>query len=88
MRPLGQPCPGIEPGPKLNHWLFAAALEELERLSAFSSFYTGPPSLARLEAISAAGFASPEMQRRLQLVRTRFGAGQVPSHSGGGHPVA
>ena len=64
----------IPPGNSPSKWLLAAVLEEQERLSAFSSFYTGASTLPRLEAIRNLGFASPEMQRRLALVQQRLGA--------------
>ena len=54
--------------------MLAAAIEELERLCAFSSFYTGPSARQRLELIQNLGFGSDEMKRRLHLVQTRFGA--------------
>jgi protein O-GlcNAc transferase len=57
---------------QVRNWILAAVLEELERLCAFSSFYTGPSALQRLELIQNLGFGSDEMKRRLQLVRTRF----------------
>jgi FkbM family methyltransferase len=63
---------GIEPGAMLANWLLAGILEELESASSFSSFYTGPAALPRLELIGKLGFADAEMLRRLQLVRQRF----------------
>jgi FkbM family methyltransferase len=56
----------------LQGWILAAVLEELERISAFSSFFTGNTSRERLERIASLGYASAEMERRLLLVRTRF----------------
>ncbi len=56
----------------LQNWISASVLEELERLSAFSSFFTGNASRERLERIASLGYASAEMERRLLLVRTRF----------------
>ena len=53
-------------------WLVAAVLEQLERRERFSSFYTGPSARERLEDIHALGHGSPEMERRLDLVRQRF----------------
>lgn len=52
----------------------AGVVEELEKLAAFSSFYTGASALQRLEVIRDLHFGSDEMQRRLQLVQQRFGA--------------
>ena len=59
----------IAPGNALNNWIVGAILEQLERREYYSSFYVGPSALHRLEAIDALGFGSPEMGRRLDLVR-------------------
>lgn len=64
---------GLTPGTQLGNWIFSAVLEELEILSAYSSFYTGSAGLQRLEILANLGFASAEMQRRRELVRQRFG---------------
>ena len=64
----------ISPGTKIAVWILAAGAEEFERLSSFSSFYTGNSARPRLELIASLGFASEEMDRRLFLVQTRFGA--------------
>jgi hypothetical protein len=63
----------LPPGGNIADWLLAAALEELERLERFSSFYAGPSSKQRLDLIHRLGFGSEEMQRRLALVNQRFG---------------
>jgi FkbM family methyltransferase len=60
-------------GGQIANWILASVLEELERLSHHSSFYTGKSSKQRLEIIRQLGFASAEMQRRLTLVNRRFG---------------
>jgi protein O-GlcNAc transferase len=62
----------IRPRADIQDWLRACVLEELERLSAFSSFFTGNATRKQLERIASLGYASEEMQRRLLLVRTRF----------------
>ncbi len=62
----------IVPGDSIGDWVMAAALEELERLAAFSSFYTRETTLPRLDAIRGLGFASAEMRRRAALIRERF----------------
>ena len=62
----------IAPGDSIGDWVMAAALEELERLGAFSSFYTRDTTLPRLDAIRTLGFASAEMQRRAALIRQRY----------------
>ena len=63
----------IRPGPVIDNWVLAAVLEESERLGSFSSFYTGAAARQRLEIIRTLGFGSAEMERRLRLVRERFG---------------
>jgi FkbM family methyltransferase len=62
----------IAPGEALGGWILGAVLEQLEKRERFSSFYAGPSALERLEAIRTLGFGSPEMQRRLDLVRLRI----------------
>jgi FkbM family methyltransferase len=57
---------------QIGNWVLAAVLEELERLSTFSSFYAGISAKPRLEYINQLGFASEEMKRRLALVNQRF----------------
>jgi FkbM family methyltransferase len=62
----------IAPRPSVVDWVMASALEELERLAAFSSFYTRDTTLPRVDAICKLGFASDEMHRRAALIRQRF----------------
>ena len=62
----------IVPRTELKDWFRAAVLEEFERISSFSSFFTGPTALERLESIASLGYGSEEMSRRLQLLRIRF----------------
>jgi hypothetical protein len=59
----------IAPGETLGNWILGAILEQLERRERFSSFYAGSSGLERLEVIHTLGFGSPEMGRRLELVR-------------------
>jgi hypothetical protein len=59
-------------GEEPARWLVAAVLEQLERRERFSSFYAGTSARERLEDIHALGYGSPEMGRRLDLVRQRF----------------
>jgi hypothetical protein len=59
----------IAPGETVGNWILGAVLEQLERRERFSSFYAGPSALERLEVIQTLGFGSPEMGRRLELVR-------------------
>jgi FkbM family methyltransferase len=63
----------IAPGEAIANWVLASVLEQLERLIAFSSFYSGNSARQRLELISSLGFASPEMDRRLRLLQSRLG---------------
>jgi FkbM family methyltransferase len=62
----------VDPEQSIGNWVVGSAMEELERNSAFSSFYTGPSARQRLEAIKGLGIGSPEMARRLALVQQRF----------------
>lgn len=62
----------IAPGEALVGWILGAVLEQLEKRERYSSFYTGPSALDRLEDIHTLGFGSPEMDRRLDLVRLRI----------------
>ncbi len=82
---LGEPflCPSarlevVRPKGSIGDWVFAAALEELERLGAFSSFFTGKEMLQRLEVIEQLGYGSDEMRRRRELIQARFsGVSQI-----------
>jgi len=65
----------VVPGASIGDWVMASALEELERLGAFSSFYTREKTLPHLDAIRGLGFASAEMERRAALIRQRFALG-------------
>jgi protein O-GlcNAc transferase len=67
----------IAPGEELGRWIVGAILEQLEKRERFSTFYAGPGALDRLEAIHALGFGSPEMQRRLDLVRLRINSARA-----------
>jgi FkbM family methyltransferase len=64
----------VEPVDDIDRWLQASLLEGMEKLGAYSSYFTGNATLKRLEAIDALGYGSEEMSRRLQLVRLRFPA--------------
>lgn len=70
--PVAERFEALTPGAAIGNWILGSALEELERLSAFSSFYTGAAAKQRLEALNGLGFASAEMQRRLSLLKRRF----------------
>jgi protein O-GlcNAc transferase len=69
----GERFDSVPPNNSIGNWIAAAALEEFERQSAFSSYYTGMSALQRLQIIRKLGFGSPEMNRRLDLVQRRFG---------------
>lgn len=55
-------------------WFFAAALEQFERLVAFSSTFSGG---FNLELLCTLPFVSSEMKRRLALTSARNGGGMV-----------
>jgi FkbM family methyltransferase len=77
-------CPrfdDMDPAGRVAEWLVTSLLEQLEVLRAFSSYYTGPHSLANLEQLKALGFQHAEMERRRQLVRMRMGEQQAPEPS-------
>lgn len=62
----------VEPRGQSPSWGAAALLEAIEIAGAYSSFYTAGDNRQRLEFLVSLGFAGPEMERRLQLVRARF----------------
>jgi FkbM family methyltransferase len=62
----------LPPVNPIGNWVLASVMEELERLSALSSFFLGDANKGRLEFMIQLGFASEEMQRRLALVKQRF----------------
>src|SRR5262245_6536024 len=71
--PPGARFDSVEPRGALGDWILAAVLEEIERGGSHSSFYTGMGAKQRLEVIRQLGYGSAEMQRRLSLLRRRFG---------------
>ena len=77
---IGEPflAPGprfdsLPPGPRIIEWVLAAVLEELEQLSAHSSYFTGNEARNRLENITQLGLGSEAMRRRKALLEQRFG---------------
>jgi FkbM family methyltransferase len=73
--PFLLPCARFEKlpaGEVMGNWVLASVFEALEVNRAFSSFFTGANALPLLEAIQELGFGSPEMQRRLDLVKERM----------------
>lgn len=63
---------------EMNKWLLASLLEFREKAKAFSSFYSGRSSLDHLELIKQLGYQTPEMERRRQLIRMRYGLQHGP----------
>ena len=57
----------------MTNWPASATLGEIERLIAYSSFFSGLSALPRLKVIHALGLGDEEMERRLHLLRRRFG---------------
>ncbi len=62
----------IEPGDSAEQWCMASALEQQEKLCAFSSYFSGTASLQNLEIMKNLPFYGPEMERRRQLIRLRY----------------
>lgn len=62
----------LSPHGDIVRWAYAAVLETLEHLWAYSAFYTGVSTLERLHLIRDLGFASDMMQRRLTLIEKRM----------------
>jgi hypothetical protein len=62
----------LDPLEKLSDWFQSSIIEQFERLSHYSSYYTGTESLQRLQALCKCGFRSDEIDRRLSLVKQRF----------------
>jgi FkbM family methyltransferase len=63
---------------EMNKWLLASILEYRQKAQAFSSFYSGKFSLDQLEIMKGLGYQSPEMERRRQLIRMRYGLQSGP----------
>lgn len=62
----------------ISTWVIASLLEHWEKTRAFSSFYSGKSSLNNLEVMKQLGCQTPEMERRRQLIRIRFGLQDRP----------
>jgi FkbM family methyltransferase len=71
--PVSSRFDDIDPGDRFNAWMAASLLEQGEYLRSYSSYYTGESSLGNLEALLRTGFASPQMERRRQLIQMRNG---------------
>lgn len=63
-------------------WLKCAAVEQFEKLRAFSSLFGGPSSLGMLGSIAELPYCSAEMHRRRELMRMAF------THEQAGEPSA
>ena len=64
----------VDPGADhMMKWFAAQVIEQLETQKAFSSFYSGDSGLNNLEFLSRTGFMSEAMERRLNLIKMRFG---------------
>jgi FkbM family methyltransferase len=62
---------GVDPGTQPATWLRVSSIEQLERVSSFSSLYH---STVDLDALAAQPFAHIEMERRRMLLGARAGA--------------
>ncbi|MGA9032484.1 MAG: FkbM family methyltransferase [Sulfuricaulis sp.] len=73
----GERFDSVPPGEAFGNWILSAAVEEFERISAYSSFYSPGLSRLHLESIRDLGFFGPEMRRRLELLELRSGRSDV-----------
>ena len=64
----------VDPGARVAEWFVAQVLEQRQRLSAYSSYFTGRDAQNELEILQGTGFQSEEMNRRLRLVGIKRGA--------------
>lgn len=63
----------IAPDGRFHEWVVSHLLECFERSRAFSSFMLGEASITNLEILRDMGFAPDDMNRRLSLIKQRFG---------------
>lgn len=70
-----------DPGDDIERWCLTSVLEQREVTQAFSSYFTGRSSLDNLEMLNTFGSQAPQMSRRLQLIKMRYGLqkGPVPN---------
>ncbi|HEX9179600.1 MAG TPA: FkbM family methyltransferase, partial [Burkholderiales bacterium] len=70
-------CPEFEaraPVGGIARWCLASAVHQLEKLQGYSSYWNKPgKTLAAAEVLRELGHLTPELERRRQLVRLRFG---------------
>lgn len=71
--PVSPRFDNIEPGNRFSAWIIASLFEQGLSLESYSSYYTGQKSLRNLEVLLSTGFASPQMERRRQLIQMRYG---------------
>jgi len=62
----------IEPNGKMLEFIWSTLLISIEKMQAFSSYYTGDSTMYRLNEIIDAGFADEEIIRRKNLIQTRY----------------
>jgi FkbM family methyltransferase len=73
--PFLSPDPAYEessPAEHIDFWLEAACLSAIEKLSSFSSFYTGCDAIARLERIIEIGYSEDVVHRRRDMILKRY----------------
>lgn len=63
----------LDPQNRITNWLVASLSEQMEKLQFYSSYYSRQNNFQRLLAIRNTGFQSEEMDRRIQLIKSRFG---------------
>jgi FkbM family methyltransferase len=70
-------CPEFEartPGEDIARWCLASAVHQLEKLQGYSSYWNKPAkTIAAANVLGELGHLTPELERRRQLVRLRFG---------------
>jgi FkbM family methyltransferase len=64
----------VDPGGDLSKWIVASALECVEILRAYSSYYDPGSTVRIAHALAELGFTTPAMERRLELARRRLPA--------------
>ncbi|MES1206649.1 MAG: FkbM family methyltransferase [Pseudomonadota bacterium] len=78
---VGGAYASIDPGDDLGRWVASAIVAACQKLLAFSSYFTGQSTLPELEELRTSGIQTPEMERRRQLIRLRFGLQARPEPS-------
>lgn len=70
LAPPGKPCPV---GDSIGRWQARAIAESCVRSAVYSDYFKGDGNLPLLDVLCSLGYASPEMERRRQLIRMRHG---------------